>query len=83
MITLLSTQLNYIYSSMDDEQKRTMDYCTRNYMERILQLKTGFSLSPEQMIAQQINLTDVKINKKLLYQMAELMYKILGGEYRW
>ena len=82
MITLLSTQLNYIYSSMDDEQKRTMDYCTRNYMERILQLKTGFSLSPEQMIAQQINLTDVKINKKLLYQMAELMYKILGGEYR-
>lgn len=81
MITLLSTQLNYIYSSMDDEQKRTMDYCTRNYMERILQLKTGFSLSPEQMIAQQINLTDVKINKKLLYQMAELMYKILGGEY--
>ena len=51
-------------------------------MERILQLKTGFSLSPEQMIAQQINLTDVKINKKLLYQMAELMYKILGGEYR-
>ena len=56
MITLLSTQLNYIYSSMDDEQKRTMDYCTRNYMERILQLKTGFSLSPEQMIAQQINL---------------------------
>ena len=82
MITLLSTQLNYIYSSMDDEQKRTMDYCTRNYMERILQLKTGFSLSPEQMIAQQINLTDVKINKKLLYLMAELMYKILGGEYR-
>ena len=82
MITLLSTQLNYIYSSMDDEQKRTIDYCTRNYMERILQLKASFSLSPEQMIAQQLNLTDVKINKKLLYLMAEMMHQILGGEYR-
>lgn len=82
MITLLSTQLNYIYSSMDDEQKRTIDYCTRNYMERILQLKASFSLSPEQMIAQQLNLTDVKINKKLLYLMAELMHQILEGEYR-
>ena len=82
MITLLSTQLDYIYSSMDDEQKRTMDYCTRNYMERIMQLKTGFSLSPKQLVAQQISLTDIKINKNLLDLMADLMHEILGGEYR-
>lgn len=82
MITLLSTQLDYIYSSMDDEQKRTMDYCTRNYMERIMQLKAGFSLSPKQLVAQQISLTDIKINKNLLDLMAELMHEILGGEYR-
>lgn len=82
MITLLSTQLDYIYSSMDDEQKRTMDYCTRNYMERIMQLKAGFSLSPKQLVAQQISLTDIKINKNLLDLMADLMHEILGGEYR-
>ncbi len=82
MITLLSTQLDYIYSSMDDEQKRTMDYCTRNYMERIMQLKAGFSLSPKQLVAQQISLTDKKINKNLLDLMADLMHEILGGEYR-
>lgn len=82
MITLLSTQLDYIYSSMDDEQKRTMDYCTRNYMERIMQLKAGFSLSPKQLVAQQISLTDIKINKNLLDLMADQMHEILGGEYR-
>lgn len=42
MITLLSTQLNYIYSMMDDSQRRSMDYCTQNYLEKILQLKPFF-----------------------------------------
>jgi predicted ATPase len=30
LITLLATQLNYIYSTMEDAQKRAIDYCTRN-----------------------------------------------------
>ena len=45
-ITLLSTQMNYIYSFMDDVQKRSLDYCTKNYLERILQLKSAFTVSP-------------------------------------
>ena len=35
MMTLLSTQLSYIYSIMDDTQRRSIDYCTQNYLERI------------------------------------------------
>ena len=42
MITLLSNQLSYIYSTMEDSQKRALDYCTQDYLERILRLKTEF-----------------------------------------
>lgn len=82
MITLLSTQLNYIYSSMDDTQKKNLDYCTQNYLERILQLKPSFFLSITQMIQNTMRLTDTKINKQLLFSAAELMKRILQGEYR-
>lgn len=82
MITLLSTQLNYIYSSMDDTQKRNLDYCTQNYLERILQLKPSFALSIVQMIQSTLNLTDTRLNKQLLFSAAELMKRILQGEYR-
>lgn len=43
MITLLSQQLNYIYATMDDMQKRSLDSCTKDYLERILLLKPLFS----------------------------------------
>ena len=82
MITLFGTQLNYIYSSMDDTQKKNLDYCTQNYLERILQLKPNFNLSISQMIRNVISLTDTKINKEVLFLAAELMQKILQGEYR-
>lgn len=82
MITLLSAQLNYIYSGMDDTQKRNMDYCTQSYLERILQLKSNFTLSPEQMIKELLGTTDVKVDRDLLYEMVQLMKTILQGEYR-
>ena len=83
MITLLSTQLNYIYSSMDDAQKRNLDYCTQNYLERILQIKPEFSHSIAQMINNTIGLTDIKLDKPLIFAAGELMREILKGEYRY
>lgn len=82
MITLLSTQLNYIYSSMDDTQKKNLDYCTQNYLERILRLKPQFNLSVDLMIANAMRMTDRRLNKELLFEASELMHKILQGEYR-
>lgn len=81
MITLLSTQLNYLYSSMDDMQKKNIDYCTQNYLERILRLKPVFSVSISQMIQDKIHLTDKRVNRQLLFFAAELMRNILQGEY--
>ena len=43
MITLLSQQFTYIYATMDDMQKRSLDSCTKDYLERILRLKSEFS----------------------------------------
>lgn len=83
MITLLSTQLNYIYSLMDDTQKKNLDYCTQNYLERILQLKPEFSISAAQMIQNMIHLTDKRIDKQMLFSAAGAMKEILQGEYRY
>lgn len=82
MITLLSTQLNYIYSGMDDMQKRSLDYCTQNYLERILQLKSNFAAGSEQMIENLLVTTDEKMDGKLLKEAVRLMKMILQGEYR-
>ncbi|MCF2643105.1 MAG: AAA family ATPase [Roseburia sp.] len=82
MITLLSTQLNYLYSAMDDTQKKNIDYCTQNYLEKIMMLKPSFSQGVEQMIREMLRLTDMKVDREILYTAAELMKQILNGEYR-
>ena len=43
MITLLSTQLNYIFTSLEDSQLRNIDYVTKRYTELILRLKPVFA----------------------------------------
>lgn len=82
MMTLLSTQLSYIYSIMDDTQRRSIDYCTQNYLERILQLKPYFSVSLDQLVKNQKELTDKKMDMEVMQQAIALIKKILKGEYR-
>lgn len=82
MMTLFSSQLMFMYSVMNDDQKRSLDYCTQNYLERIMQLKQSFSSSVDSLIKNKLELTDAKINKENLQQCAELMKRILNGEYR-
>lgn len=82
MMTLFSSQLMFMYSVMNDDQKRSLDYCTQNYLERIMQLKPSFSNGVETLINNKIVLTDVRIDRELLQQCAALMIKILQGEYR-
>lgn len=82
MMTLFSSQLMFMYSVMNDDQKRSLDYCTQNYLERIMQLKPNFSDSVQKLIKDKIELTDTRINKENLQQCAALMKQILHGEYR-
>ena len=43
LLTLLSTQLNYIFTSLEDSQLRNIDYVTKRYTELILRLKPVFA----------------------------------------
>lgn len=81
MITLLGSQLNYLYSFMDDMQKRSLDYCTRNYLERILRLKPEFSVSPSEMAGEMASLSGQKMNKAIVRDAIDLMKQVLQGEY--
>lgn len=79
MLTLLSQQLSYIYTTMKDSQKRTIDYCTQDYIERILSLKTEFSNGLVGVMAyhgSKGGLPKFKIDCAL-----ELVYKVLRGTY--
>lgn len=82
MMTLFSSQLMFMYSVMNDDQKRSLDYCTQNYLERIMQLKPSFSNSVQELIKNKIELTDIRIDRENLRQCADLMRQILHGEYR-
>lgn len=82
MMTLFSSQLMFMYSVMSDDQKRSLDYCTQNYLERIMQMKPYFSDSLRNLIKEKMSLTDIKINKTSVLQCAELIRQILHGEYR-
>lgn len=42
LITLLSSQLNYIFTSLEGSQLRNIDYITKKYTEQILKLKPFF-----------------------------------------
>ncbi len=81
MITLLSQQVGYIYATMDDVQKRSLDSCTRDYLERILRLKPEFSEGLQGLAAYasgKINLPQGHVKQAL-----ELIKKILRGTYRY
>lgn len=79
MITLLSQQLGYIYATMNDMQKRSLDICTKDYLERILRIKPEFSEGLAGVAAH----ADVTLPKKIMNCALELIKKIVRGTYRY
>lgn len=80
IMTLLSTQWDYLYSTMDDRQKRNFDYCTRNYLERILKLKPAFSKTIDFLIEKE---KSSGADTEILYLAKKMMEQILQGEYQY
>ncbi len=81
MITLLSQQLNYIYAQMDDVQKRAMDGCTKDYLERILRIRPEFSEGLRGLAARSLGKN--ALPKELVGQALELAEEVLRGTYRY
>ena len=81
MLTMLSQQLSYIYATMKDTQKRMLDYCTQDYIERILRLKSEYTDGYTGIVA--YHGIENGISKGLVNTLLEFMLKILKGTYRY
>ena len=78
ILTLLSGQLNYIYSTMDDMQKRLLDACTRDYIERVMKLRPQFSGGLDGLLE---GVPVSPAHRKLLDEAQRLIRQVLKGNY--
>lgn len=81
VITLLSQQVSYIYAMMDGVQKRSLDSCTKDYLERLLRLKPEFSDGLQGLVGHIPG--KAGIPSEFVKQALELIRKILRGTYRY
>ena len=78
VLTVLGTQFNYFYSTMDDAQKRLMDSCTRDYLERVMKLRPQFSNGLEGLLEGEML---SKSHQQLYQDSIALVSQILKGKY--
>lgn len=81
LLTLLSNQIGYMYSMLDDRQKSSMDFCTQNYLERVLQIKSYFDRSPAQLLNRQLKTDSNSHDEDTMNLVIQKMVEILKGEY--
>lgn len=81
LISLLTSQLNYLFTTMDDEQKRSIDFCTQKYIERILKIRPLFENGVDGLISQKRSTPGVKIDLKSIDKMLALVQDVLKGRY--
>lgn len=78
ILTVLGSQFNYIYSTMGDEQKRLLDTCTRDYLERVMRLRPYFANGLEGLTEGET----LSKTKQVLYREALMLVgQILKGKY--
>lgn len=87
LITLLSTQLNYIFTSLEGSQLRNIDYITKRYTELILKLKPYFSTDIQTLWDNFKHDPDNTHKKKRISpeinRLLDAAKKVLQGSYRY
>lgn len=81
LISLLTSQLNYLFTTMDDEQKRSIDFCTQKYIERILRIRPLFENGIDGLISQKKNTPGAKVSFKAVNRLLDLIGEVLKGRY--
>ena len=81
MITILTDQLSYIFSAAEEETQRKIDFCTRDYVTRVLRLRNLFSQGIDGIISDKKHLTQDKIDFDKIYKYAKKIESILKGKY--
>ena len=86
VLTLLSPQINYIYTIMDDALHRVIDYVTSDYLKRIIQLKQvladGVSTHSSDFKLSVIGSAAYKKHKDAIYTLEDTSENLLQGRYR-
>lgn len=87
LITLLSTQLNYIFTSLEASQLRNIDYLTKRYTELILKMKDSFVAGLSEFAAKAKadpeTYPKYKANQPSINVLLEKSREILQGDYRY
>lgn len=81
LITLLTTQLNYIFTIMDEDQKRSIDFCTQKYIERILRIRNAFGDGILGYFDNKRSTSLESINVPLIKKCIKIVDNILKGRY--
>lgn len=79
LITLLTSQLNYLFATMDDDQKRSIDFCTQKYIERIFKIRPLFNDGLDGLAELKSNM--IKLDKKAVSMALNRISKVLKGRY--
>ena len=86
LITLLSSQLNYIFTTLEEPQLRNIDYVTRKYTEYILKIKPSFREGLEGLRERYLDFADLDggktRNKQTIHLLIKQAKEILNGTYR-
>ena len=87
LITLLSTQLNYIFTSLEASQLRNIDYLTKRYTELILKMKDSFFAGLSEFAAKAKadpeSYPKYKENQPSIDVLLKKSREILQGDYRY
>lgn len=87
LITLLSTQLNYIFTSLEGSQLRSIDYVTKRYTELILKLKPLFQHGMtglwEEYRRNPENAPSIRRISPAINLLLEMANSVLQGAYRY
>lgn len=81
MITLLTDQLGYIFSSADIQAIRSIDYCTRSYVTAVMKLRPQFVTGMTGMLEEKKHLTSDKIDFDEVKCFADKIDSVLKGKY--
>ena len=82
MPAVLSSQINYLYSVMDDRIRAMIDFCTQQFIENVLLLKDYFNRSYDSILKHTLETVDYEIDEAGARMATEMIRDILGGEYR-
>ena len=83
LITLLTTQLNYIFTIMDDEQRHSIDFCTQKYVERILKIRSAFDEGIAGYYEKKRITSYINTNQKFVKKCMDCVDNILKGRYKY